>query len=40
MNCFTKLKKFLPHSIIMLNFMTVGSQMPELDFGGFFLPTI
>ena len=31
MNCFTKFEKFLPHSIIIPSFMSVGSQMPELD---------
>ena len=31
MNCFAKFEKFLPHSIIILSFMSVGSQMPELD---------
>ena len=31
MNCFAKFKKFLPHSIIMPSFKTVGSQMPELE---------
>ena len=34
MNYFAKFEKFLPHSIIMPSFMTVGSQMPELDWGG------
>ena len=31
MNYFAKFEKFLPHSIIMPSFMTVGSRMPELD---------
>ena len=31
MNYFAKFEKFLPHSIIIPSFMTVGSQMPELD---------
>ena len=31
---FSKLKQFLPHSIIIPSFMTVRSQMPELDQGG------
>ena len=31
---FAKFEKFLPHSIIIPNFLTVGSQMPELDGGG------
>ena len=36
MNYFAKFEKFLPHSIIIIipSFMTVGSQMPELDGGG------
>ena len=40
MNCFAKFEKFLPHSIIISSFMSVGSQMPELDQGGggFLLP--
>ena len=33
LNCFAKFEKFLPHSIIISSFMTVGSQMPELDLG-------
>ena len=37
MNYFAKFEKFLPHSIIIPSFMTVGSQMPELD-RGFFAP--
>ena len=36
MNYFAKFEKFLPHSIP--SFMTVASQMPELDLGGFFAP--
>ena len=37
MNYFAKFEKFLiPHSIIILSFMTVGSQMPELDRGEVF----
>ena len=42
-NCFAKFEKFLPHSIIIPSFMSVGSQMPELDRGGggsFFAPSI
>ena len=35
MNYFAKFEKFLPHSIIISSFMTVGSQTPELDGGGF-----
>ena len=33
MNCFAKFEIFLPHSIIIPSFMTVGTQMPELDRG-------
>ena len=32
-NYFAKFEKFLPHSIIMPSFMTIRSQMPELDRG-------
>ena len=37
---FAKFEKFIPHSIIIPSFMTVGSQMPELNWegGGAFLP--
>ena len=35
---FAKFEKFLPHSIIIPCFMTIGSQMPELDWGGFLPP--
>ena len=37
MNYFAKFEKFLPHSTIIPSFMTVGSQVPELDWaeGGF-----
>ena len=38
MNYFAKFEKFLPHSLIIPSFMTIGSQMPELDRGGAFLP--
>ena len=40
MNCFAKFERFLPHSIIVPSFMSVGIQMPELDGGGggFFAP--
>ena len=37
-NYFAKFEKFLPHSIIIPSFMTVGSQTPELDRGGGFAP--
>ena len=40
MNYFAKFEKFMPHSIIIPSFMTIGSQMPKLDLGrgggGFF----
>ena len=38
MKYFAKFEKFLPHNIIMPSFMTIGSQMPELDRGAFFVP--
>ena len=38
-NCFAKFEKFLPHSIIIPSFMSVGNQMPELDRGGLFCPS-
>ena len=31
MNCFAKFEKFLPHSVIIPSFMTVESQMAELE---------
>ena len=31
---FAKFEKFMPYSIIMPSFMTIGSQLPELDCGG------
>ena len=34
MNYFATFEKFLPHSIIIPSFMTIESQMPELDRGG------
>ena len=43
MNYFAKFEKFLPHTIIIPSFMTVGSQMPELGReggGGLFCPHI
>ena len=33
MNCSAKFEKILPHGIIMPSFMSVGSQMPELERG-------
>ena len=36
MNYLAKFEKFLHHSIIIPSFMTIGSQMPELGWGGFF----
>ena len=38
MNYFAKFEKFVPHSIIIPSFMTIGSQMPELDRGAFLPP--
>ena len=38
MNFFAKFETFLPHSIIIPSFMTVRSQMPELDEGAFLPP--
>ena len=40
MNYSAKFEKFLTHSIIIPSFMTIGSQMPELDprGGGAFAP--
>ena len=34
MNYFAKFEKYLPHSISIPSFMTVGSQMPELHWMG------
>ena len=39
MNYFAKFEKFLSHSIIIRSFITVGSQMPELDMGAFLPPS-
>ena len=33
MSYFAKFEKFLPHSIIIPSFITIGSLMPELDWG-------
>ena len=38
MNYFDKFEKFLPHSISIPSFLTVGSQMPELNRGLFAYP--
>ena len=39
MNYFAKFEEFLPHSIIIPSFMTIGCQMSELDRkGGIFVP--
>ena len=38
-NYFVKFEKFLAHRIIIPSFMTVGSQMPELDRGAFLPPS-
>ena len=34
-NYFAEFEKFLPHSMSIPSFMTVGSQIPELDRGLF-----
>ena len=34
MKYFAKFEKFIPHNIIIPSFMTIRSQMPELDRGG------
>ena len=34
MNYFVKFEKFIPRSITIPSFMTIGSQMAELDRGG------
>ena len=39
-NYFDKFEKFIPHSIIIPSFITIGSQMPELDRGAFLPPPI
>ena len=39
MNYFAKFEKFLPHSMFMPSLMTIGSQMPELDWGDILPPT-
>ena len=38
MNYFAKFEKIFPYHIIMPSFMTVRSQMPELDVWAFFAP--
>ena len=38
MKYFAKFEKFIPNSIIIPSFMTIGSQMPELDLGAFCPP--
>ena len=40
MNYLAKFEKFLAHSIIIPSFMTIGSQIPELDHGSFSPPHI
>ena len=35
---FDNFEKFIPHSIIIPSFMTIGSQMLELDWGAFLPP--
>ena len=37
-NCVAKFEKFIPNSIIIPSFMSVGNQMPELDRGAFCPP--
>ena len=37
---FAKFEKFIPHSIIIPSFMTIGSQMPELDRGASLPPPL
>ena len=37
---FAKFENFAPYSIIIPSFMTIGSQMPELDWEGAFWPPI
>ena len=38
MKYFAKFEKFISHTIIISSFMTIGSQMPELDQGAFCPP--
>ena len=38
MNLFAKFERFIPHSIIIPSFMTIRSQMPELDWRWLFCP--
>ena len=38
MKYLAKFEKFIPHSIIIPSFMTIGSQMPEFDRGAFLQP--
>ena len=38
MKYFAKFDKFIPRSIITRSFMTIESQMPELDRGAFLPP--
>ena len=38
MKYFAKFEKFIPHSILIPSFMTIGSQTPELDLGLFCPP--
>ena len=37
-NCLANFEKFLPHSKIIPSFMSVGSQIAELDRGSFLPP--
>ena len=38
MKYFAKFEQFIPHSIIIQSFMTIGSEMPELAWGAFLPP--
>ena len=40
MSYFAKCEKFSPHNIIIPSFRIIGSQMPELDQGGYSAPHI
>ena len=40
MNYFATFEKFLPHNIIIPSFMTVRSELPELERGGLSAPPI
>ena len=40
MKYFAKFEKFIPHSMVIARFMTIGSQMLELDRGAFLPPPL